>query len=98
MFLHDYSKDCNRLFGLTPFYDYINAMRINKKSVPLMQEHPEYTLDYVAQQSGFNSLSTFRRAFRKYTGTTPGCYAPPESPATDNGDSGAAPMERAENG
>ena len=52
----------------------------------------------MAQQSGFNSLSTFRRAFRKYTGTTPGCYAPPESPATDNGDSGAAPMERAENG
>lgn len=91
------SQYFNEVKGVT-FYDYINAMRINKKSVPLMQEHPEYTLDYVAQQSGFNSLSTFRRAFRKYTGTTPGCYAPPESPATDNGDSGAAPMERAENG
>lgn len=91
------SQYFNEVKGVT-FYDYINAMRINKKSVPLMQEHPEYTLDYVAKQSGFNSLSTFRRAFRKYTGTTPGCYAPPESPSPNNGDSGAAPMERAENG
>ena len=58
----------------TTFYDYVNALRIEKESVPMMQEHPEYALDYVAQQSGFNSLSTFRRAFRKYTGMTPGGF------------------------
>lgn len=56
--------------GLT-FYDYINKLRIEKKSIPLMQQHPEYTLEYVARQSGFNSLSTFRRAFVKLTGQTP---------------------------
>lgn len=56
------------------FYDYINAIRIEKESVPLLENHPEYTLDYIAQKSGFNSLSTFRRAFKKFTGKTPGNY------------------------
>jgi AraC-like DNA-binding protein len=67
------SKYFNNVKGTT-FYDYVNALRIHKKSVPLMQEHPEYAFDYIAQQSGFNSLSTFQRAFRKYTGTTPGKF------------------------
>lgn len=53
------------------FYDYINQVRIEKVSVPLLREHPEYTLDYIAAQSGFASISTFRRAFRKLTGMTP---------------------------
>ncbi|MDO4159580.1 MAG: helix-turn-helix domain-containing protein [Prevotellaceae bacterium] len=59
--------------GMT-FYDYINEQRIKKKSVPMMKEHPEYTLDYIAQLSGFNSQSTFRRSFLKYTGVNPGKY------------------------
>jgi len=59
--------------GLT-FYDYINQLRIEKKSIPLMQEHPEYTLEHMAHESGFNSVSTFRRAFVKYTGKTPSAY------------------------
>lgn len=67
------------------FYDYINQERIEKKSVPLMQAHPEYTLDYVATASGFSSISTFRRAFLKLTGKTPrqftgdGCRPPTDS-------------------
>ena len=56
------------------FYDYINRLRINKKSVPLMNEHPEYTFEYIANKSGFASISTFRRAFIKVTGTTPSHY------------------------
>lgn len=56
------------------FYDYVNAMRIEKESVPLLESHPEYTLEYIARESGFNSLSTFRRAFKKFTGKTPGNY------------------------
>ena len=54
------------------FYDYINQLRIERVSIPLMKEHPEYKLDYVASESGFASLSTFRRAFIKLTGQTPG--------------------------
>lgn len=53
------------------FYDFINQLRIEKKSIPLMYEHPEYTLDYVASESGFSSMSTFRRAFQKFTGKNP---------------------------
>ena len=58
----------------TTFYDYINQLRITKKSLPMMREHPEYTLDYVAAMSGFKSISTFRRAFIKLTGTSPSQY------------------------
>lgn len=53
------------------FYDYINQLRIEKVSLPLLKEHPEYTLEYVATESGFASISTFRRAFLKLTGKTP---------------------------
>ena len=57
-----------------PFYDFINQLRIEHKSIPLMQEHPEYTLEYIAAESGFSSISTFRRAFYKFTGKLPSQY------------------------
>lgn len=56
------------------FYDFINQLRITKKSIPLMKLHPEYSVDQVASASGFNSTSTFRRAFQKYAGTTPSAF------------------------
>ena len=56
------------------FYDYINELRIQRAAVPLMREHPEFTLEYVATQSGFSSISTFRRAFMKFVGVTPGQF------------------------
>ncbi|MBQ8656729.1 MAG: AraC family transcriptional regulator [Prevotella sp.] len=59
----------------TTFYEYINQLRITKKSLPMMREHPEYTLEYVAAASGFKSISTFRRAFIKFTGTSPSQYS-----------------------
>lgn len=58
----------------TNFYDYINQLRIHQKSVPLLADENKYTLDYIALKSGFNSLSTFQRAFRKYKGVTPGQF------------------------
>lgn len=57
------------------FYDYINQLRIEHISIPMLKEHPEYTLEYVATESGFASISTFRRAFIKLTGQTPRQYA-----------------------
>ncbi len=56
------------------FYDYVNELRITKKSIPLITESPDCTFEHVAQESGFNSLSTFRRAFIKITGKTPSAY------------------------
>jgi AraC-like DNA-binding protein len=58
----------------TTFYDYINRLRIEKKSIPLMQQHPEYTLEQIATESGFQSISTFRRSFQKLKGVMPSEY------------------------
>lgn len=55
----------------TTFYDYVNSLRIEKKTLPLMEEHPEYTLERIASESGFQSISTFRRSFQKLKGITP---------------------------
>lgn len=54
-----------------PFFDYVNQQRITRKSIPMMQAHPEYTLEYIAEQSGFGSISTFRRAFQRLMGKSP---------------------------
>lgn len=58
----------------TTFYDYINSLRIEKKSIPLLNEFPNYTLERIAAESGFQSVSTFRRAFVKQKGVTPSEY------------------------
>lgn len=58
----------------TSFYDYINYLRITRKSVPMIQTHPEYTLEHIASESGFNSMSTFRRAFMRTMGKSPSSY------------------------
>ena len=59
----------------TTFYDYINRLRIQRGSLPIMKEHPDYKLEYVAAESGFSSISTFRRAFVRVTGQTPSQFA-----------------------
>lgn len=56
------------------YYDFINQLRIEKQAIPLLQSHPEYTFEHVAKKSGFSSMSTFRRAFVKFTGKTPSEY------------------------
>ena len=67
------SKYISQALGQT-FYDYINQLRIERVSIPMMKQHPEYKLDFVAHESGFASISTFRRAFIKLTGQTPSQY------------------------
>lgn len=67
------SNYLNQAKGIT-FYDYINQLRITEVSIPLMKEHSEYTLEHIAIQSGFKSISTFRRAFVKLTGENPSNY------------------------
>ena len=53
--------------------EYINGLRL-EHAVRLMKEHPEYTLDTVASESGFANRSTFFLAFRKKNGMTPSQY------------------------
>lgn len=68
------SSYLNQQMNMT-FYDYINSLRIERAAIPLMREHPEYKFEYVASESGFASISTFRRAFVKVTRQTPSQYA-----------------------
>lgn len=52
--------------------DYINRMRIDQAKA-LLRDQP-ITLEEIAGQSGFQSLNTFIRIFKKIEGMTPGQY------------------------
>lgn len=52
------------------FYDYINSYRI-QEAEKLLLENKDTKIEDVAEQCGFNSLSTFLRSFEKTNGTTP---------------------------
>lgn len=55
------------------FSDYVNQFRI-EESIRLMEAEPLTNIQEIAERSGFHSISTFRRAFQKYTGTIPSEY------------------------
>ena len=46
------------------FYDYVNTFRVEMACQLLLTE-PKYTFENIAEQCGFNSISTFRRSFQK---------------------------------
>ena len=52
------------------FYQYINTLRI-EYATRLMQETPHLSLRKVAEQSGFRSQPTFRKAFQEVMGCLP---------------------------
>ena len=56
------------------FYDYINKMRIQYACLPLMQNEHPIKIEVIAMESGFRSVTTFRRAFIKNMGITPNKY------------------------
>ncbi len=64
----------NQVYQAT-FYEYINSHRIKAfiKRVD-NQEHRSHTLLSLAMDAGFNSKSTFNKAFKAVTGQTPSHY------------------------
>lgn len=54
----------------TTFYQYINTLRI-EYATRLMQENPDMPIRKVAEQSGFRSQPTFRKAFQEVMGCLP---------------------------
>lgn len=54
----------------TKFYDYVNSYRI-REAEKLLLKNKETKLEEIAEQCGFNSLSTFLRSFEKTNKTTP---------------------------
>lgn len=60
----------NKVLG-TNFYDMINNSRLEHAEKLLLDSECKLTQEQIAEQSGFNSLSTFRRAFQKKNGMSP---------------------------
>lgn len=58
--------------GLTP-NDYINKLRV-EYSVKLMKEHPRWTVDAIAEASGYTRRATYYSNFKKVFGITPAQY------------------------
>ena len=54
------------------FFDYVNSRRL-KFAIELLLT-TNYTLEVIAEKSGFNSLSTFRRCFLQTYGCSPSVY------------------------
>lgn len=55
------------------FYDYLNRHRV-EYACKLLSSGSKQPLLLISEQSGFNSLSTFRRAFEKQKGCSPAKY------------------------
>lgn len=55
----------------TSFSAYINTLRVEYARALLSDKDNQDTLDVIAEKSGFNSLSTFRRAFFQQLNCTP---------------------------
>ena len=56
------------------FYDFINGYRLKDAETLLRSPECDLSQEEIAQQVGFNSISTFRRAFLKKYGMTPKKY------------------------
>ena len=57
------------------FSDYINNFRVNKAKKLLSDcDFSNYTIVAIGYESGFNSKSTFYKAFKKFTSITPTVY------------------------
>lgn len=57
------------------FNDYINFFRIQEAKKMLQSDsHKNYTISSIAFDVGFNSLSSFNSAFKKFEGITPSSY------------------------
>ncbi|MEO1652612.1 MAG: helix-turn-helix transcriptional regulator, partial [Bacteroidota bacterium] len=65
------SKAINQAFGMN-FNDFVNQKRAEAVIKSLEKgEHAKNTLLAIALDCGFNSKTTFNRAFKKHTGSTP---------------------------
>lgn len=53
------------------FYDYVNTFRIEDAKQLLIRSYPKFTIEGIAQESGFQSRASFYKSFRKFTNQTP---------------------------
>ncbi|RMG72676.1 MAG: helix-turn-helix domain-containing protein [Bacteroidetes bacterium] len=80
---HTLSRVINEGFGRS-FYDYVNAYRVQEFTRLMLSEAgKQETFLSLALQVGFNSKTTFNRAFKKITGTTPRAYLKEQQEAAE---------------
>lgn len=63
----------HRYSGATNLNNYLNRLRV-EYSVKLIKENKNFSIEAIAKESGFNSRTTFYRAFYKQFGMTPTEY------------------------
>lgn len=63
----------NQVLGQS-FYRYVNQARLQHLMASLNDDSVEATIDELAFNAGFNSLSAFYKCFREQTGLTPKAY------------------------
>ena len=64
------------------FFDYINSLRLKYATELLTTTN--LTLEVIAERSGFNSLSTFRRCFLQNYSTSPSVYRKQNKKTNEN--------------
>lgn len=57
----------------TSFKQYLAQLRV-RDAKTLLRQSPEKPLEHVAEEAGFQSMSTFHSAFRKWEGSTPAAF------------------------
>lgn len=67
------SKYFNTVLNIS-FSTYINHFRVAYAIDLMKEEYENYTIDYIAQQSGFTNRTTFYRAFKREKGMSPSKY------------------------
>jgi len=65
------SYTINKNFKMN-FSSYVNQYRVKKARILLSSpKYKNYTIETIAQESGFKSITVFNKAFKKFTGLTP---------------------------
>ena len=59
--------------GFDSYSDWLQQLRV-KHAKQLLVQHPEWSVDTIAEQCGFSSRNYFHRIFLKLTGQTPSQY------------------------
>ncbi len=74
------SQVINQRLGMN-FFDYVNAYRVNcVKELMESEDHAHQTVMDLMLSAGFNTKSTFNKAFKKVTDTTPSQYRQTKKP------------------
>ncbi|MCB0279492.1 MAG: helix-turn-helix transcriptional regulator [Calditrichaeota bacterium] len=67
-----YLSQCINEYYQQSFTDYINSLRIEEVKLQIQDDrNSQYKIAYLAYNCGFESISSFNTAFKKFTGMTP---------------------------